>query len=156
MIILVQIIKKIDLIKVILKKAYKTNDLKEFSYYLGFDFVRDSNNYIITMNQNKYIEEVVKQFNIKECKPIAILSNANLKFVKLRDEMQSILYKMAIDSFMYMVVTTKMDLVFDVRIMSQHMSKSSSLHWTMVKRIMMKLKAMKDFELCIANKNIDL
>lgn len=46
------------------------NDLKELCYYLGIEFVRHYTEKTITMSQNKYIKEILKQFNIDKYKLI--------------------------------------------------------------------------------------
>lgn len=62
-------------------------------------------------------------------KQIKIFLEANLMFVKLinkknleiEDKIQSFLYKAIIDSFMYAIVAIRMDLVFGIKFVRQHM-----------------------------------
>lgn len=62
------------------------SDLGELNHCLGVEFIRDCLKKTIIMNQNKYIEEVLKRFNIKHCKPIGTPLEANLKLIKFTDE----------------------------------------------------------------------
>lgn len=57
------------------------SDLEELYYFFGIEFVKKYINYNIIMSQNKCIEVVLKQFNIRHCKSIAILLEANLKLL---------------------------------------------------------------------------
>jgi ribosomal protein L12E/L44/L45/RPP1/RPP2 len=52
-----------------LEDEFEMSDLEELHYCLGVEFERDRANRTITMNQSKYIEEVLKRFNMEECKP---------------------------------------------------------------------------------------
>ena len=62
------------------------NDLGELHHCLGINFERNREARIIIMNQSSYIEEVLKRFNMKECKPIEYLFDVNSKLLKLLDE----------------------------------------------------------------------
>ncbi len=55
-------------------------------YCLGVEFERDRANYTINISQSKYIEEVLKRFNMEECKPIGTLLDVNSKLLKLIEE----------------------------------------------------------------------
>jgi hypothetical protein len=74
------------------------------------------------MSQRKYIEEVLKHFNMEECKPIGTPLDVNSKLLKLteeefqgiQEEMQGIPYKAAMGSLMYAMVGTRPDLAFPV------------------------------------------
>jgi hypothetical protein len=108
------------------------SDLGELHYCLGVEFERDRAYHTITICQSKYIEEVLKRFNMEECKPIGTLLDVNSKLLKLTDEefqgieeeMQSIPYKAAVGSLMYAMVGTWPDLAFPVSMVSQFMSRA--------------------------------
>jgi hypothetical protein len=116
------------------------------------------------MSQKKYIEEVLKRFNMEDCKPIGTPLDVNSKLLKLTEEefeeiqgeMQSILYKATVGSLMYAMVGTRIDLAFPVSMVSQFMSKAGPSHWMAVKRIMRYLKGTLDLKLCLGGKDISL
>jgi hypothetical protein len=70
------------------------------------EFERDRANHTVTMSQRKYVEEVLKCFNMEECKPIGTPLDVNSKLLKLTEEefqgiqkeMQGIPYKAAMGS----------------------------------------------------------
>jgi hypothetical protein len=68
-----------------LEDEFEISDLGELHYCLGVEFERDYANCTITMNQSKYIEEVLKRFNM-ECKPIGTPFDVNSKLLKLTEE----------------------------------------------------------------------
>jgi ATP-binding cassette subfamily B (MDR/TAP) protein 1 len=133
------------------------SDLGELHYCLGVEFERDRANHTITMSQRNYIEEVLKGFNMEECKPIGTPLDVNSKLLKLteeefqsiQEEMQGIPYKAAVGSLMYAMVGTRRDLAFLMSMVSQFMSRAGPSHWMAVKRIMRYLKGTLDLKLCL-------
>jgi hypothetical protein len=111
-----------------LENEFEMSDLGELHYCLGVEFERDRANHTITMSQSKYIEEVLKRFNMEECKPIGTPLDVNSKLLKLtkeefqgiQEEMQGIPYKAAVGSLMYAMVGTRPDLAFPVSMVDIH------------------------------------
>jgi hypothetical protein len=147
-----------------LENEFEMSDLGELHYCLGVEFERDRANHTITMSQSKYIEEVLKRFNMEECKPIGTPLDVNSKLLKLteeefqgiQEEMQGIPYKAAVGSLMYAMVGTRPDLAFPVSMVSQFMSRAGPSHWMAVKRIMRYLKGTMDLKLCLGGKEVSL
>jgi hypothetical protein len=52
-----------------LEDEFEMSDLGGLHYCFGVEFERNCANRTITMSQSKYIEEVLKCFNMEECKP---------------------------------------------------------------------------------------
>ena len=55
------------------------SDIGVLHYCLGMEFEMNREVRTITMNQKSYIEEVLKRFNMEECKPVGTLFDVNLK-----------------------------------------------------------------------------
>jgi len=53
-----------------LEDEFEMSHLGGLHYCFGVEFERDRANHTITMSQSKYMEEVLKHFNMEECKPI--------------------------------------------------------------------------------------
>ncbi len=111
-------------------------DLGELHYCLGVEFKRNRAERTITMNQRKYIEEVLKRFNMEYCKPIGTPLDVNSKLLKLmveefeevQGEMEGIPYMASVGSLMYVMVGTQADLAFPVSMVSQFMSMVGPSH----------------------------
>jgi hypothetical protein len=96
-----------------------------------------------------YIEDIFKRFNMKECKPLGIPFDTNLKLLKLLDmefenvlrKMEGVPYKAGVGSLMYATVTTKVNIAFAMSTVSQFMSNADLPHWIDVKYIMRYLKS---------------
>jgi len=79
-------INKMNEVKAMLKSECDMSNFGELHYYFRTEFQQQWNPCTITMSQSKYIEEVLKQFNMEGCKPIGIPFDMHLKLVKLMDE----------------------------------------------------------------------
>ena len=71
---------KLQQLKVNLKKSFDMKDLEKISYCLGNKF--NQNMEEITMSQRKYTQEILKKFNMKNCKPISTPINMAEKLTK--------------------------------------------------------------------------
>jgi hypothetical protein len=147
-----------------LEDEFEMSDFGELHYCLGMEFKRDRANRTITMSQSKYIEEVLKCFNMEECKPIGTPLNVNSKLLKLteeefqgiQEEMQGIPYKATVGSLMYAMGGTWPDLAFPMSMVNQFMSRAGPSHWMAVKRIMRYLKGTLNLNLCLGGKDVSL
>ena len=62
----------------------------------------------------------------------------------------------AMGLLMYPMVATRTDIAFAMSVVSQFMSKPSSIHWATVKRIMRYLKGTLDVKLCRGGMNLTM
>ena len=70
----------IDTIKSLPKKNFKINDRGELHWFLGIRILRSKDK--TTVDQEKYIENVLKQFNMSESQPNVTLGEVNMKLAK--------------------------------------------------------------------------
>lgn len=82
--ILLTVTKAMVALKTTLMNKYNMKDLEELYYCLSVEFVKDGA--ARTMSQAKSIEEVIKHFGIKDCKPICTPLDTNAKLMKLFDK----------------------------------------------------------------------
>ena len=66
--------------KSLLKKNFKMNDRAELHWFLGMRILRSEDG--ITVDQEKYIANVLKQFNMSDSKPKVTPGEVNLKLFK--------------------------------------------------------------------------
>ncbi len=164
LIILASNVTQLKWLKSELEKEFEMSDLGELHYCLGVEFERNRAARTITMSQRNYIEEVLKRFNMEDCKPVGTPFDANSKLLKFSDEefgnvqieMEGVPYKAAVGSLMYAMVGTRPDLAFAVSTVSQFMAKAGPPHWMAVKRIMRYLKGTLDLKLSLGGNDIAL
>ena len=102
----------------------------------------------IFLNQGKYAVEILKIFDILECKAIATPMDSNLKLLaddssKLVDVTQ---YRQIIGSLMYLS-NTRPNICFDVNTLSQYLIETRRVHLVATKHVMRYPKCMIDFGL---------
>ena len=116
------------------------------------------------MNQKSYIKEVLKRFNMKECKLVKTMFNANLKLLKISDEefenvkrkMEGVPDKAGVGHLMHALVATRADIAFVVSTTCQYYVEGRSTALDCSENIIRYLKGILDFKLCLKGKDIDV
>ena len=65
-------------------------------------------------------------------------------------------YSSAVGSLMYVMMCTRLDIIFVVRLVSRFQSNSELAHWKAIKRILCYLKGTADYRLCYHGANLNL
>ncbi len=102
----------IDAIKSMLKENFKMDDRGTLHWFLGIQILRSEGK--ITVDQEKYIESVLCQFNMSDCKPMATPGEINLKLVKSNEEPNLVdlkLYRSLVGSLLYIGKQTRPDIL---------------------------------------------
>ncbi len=68
--------------KKFLFQEFGMKNLKELTYFFGIQVMRDHNKGTISLGQPKYIREILKSFDMDNCKPIVTPLKANNKLYK--------------------------------------------------------------------------
>jgi hypothetical protein len=140
------------------------SNLGELHFCLEDVFVQNRATRTITMNQSKYVMDVLKRFGMEDCKSVGTPLDVNSKLVKLADDeytleallMLDVPYKQAVGSLMYAMIGTRPDFAFPISVLSGHMARLGSNHWVAVKRLMHYLKCTTYEKLCLEGDNIVL
>lgn len=137
-----------------LMKEFEMKDLGPISYCLGVQFKQDLKKGTITMCQSKYTEDILKRFNMEDCKTIATPLDANSKLkrpeIPLADRKREVTdfpYQSLIGSLMYLSVFTRPDISYAVSSLSQFNSDFDSSHINAGKRVLRYLQGSKDIGL---------
>ena len=95
-------------------------DLGRMTFFFGMQVYQKQNK--IFLCQQKYAKEVIKKFNIEECKPTATPMNQKEKFCK-EDEVENVderLYRSLIGCLMYFPAT-RPDVMHAISLLSMYM-----------------------------------
>ena len=144
-------------VKSSLCSMFKMRDIGPLSWFLGINFVCKPGE--IEMNPSKYIENLLSQFNISECKPRVTPCDFNLNRMKDDENVQFAdekTYRAIVGSLIYAMSATRPDLCFIVTYLSQYMSKPTSVHMTMAKHVLRYLKGTSDYKLVFRKSNVDM
>jgi hypothetical protein len=126
-------------------------DLGRMKYFLGLEVWKRKNE--IFLNQGKYVMEILKRFEMLDCKLMA----SNMKFMDdTTSEVDATLYMQMIGSLMYLT-NTQLDICFAVKTLSWHMVDPRHVHPIAVKHVMRHLKGTLDYGLkYVADSEISL
>lgn len=96
----------------------------------------------IFVDQESYAEKVLKRFNMNDANSVSTPMEKNLSAGEESEDFndESIPYRQAVGSLMYLAVATRPDLAFVVSFCSQFLDKSKKHHWLMIKRVLKYLK----------------
>lgn len=133
--------KVLDHYKNLISKRYAMTDLGPISWLLGIKVTQDHENCTITLSQKSYVNSILVCFNFTDTKPLSILMDLNIAFLKdqcpttSKDiaRMCCVPYQEAIGSLMYASVGTRPDISFAVSTLSQFLDNPGQAHWEAVK-----------------------
>jgi hypothetical protein len=102
----------------------------------------------IFLNQGKYAVEILKRFDMLECKSMTTPMETNLKpLVDTSSKLLDVtLYKQIIGSLMYLT-NTRIDICFVVNTLSQYLEEPRRVHLVAAKHVMRYLKGTLDYGL---------
>jgi hypothetical protein len=125
---------------------FEMKDIDMMHYFLGLEVSQRPEE--IFLRRGKCAVEILKQFWMEDCKPIATSMIMNLKKVTASDSelVDSTLYKQLIGSLIYLV-NTKPNICFAVNTLSQFIVELKQEHWVVAKRVLKYLRAAMEYGL---------
>lgn len=126
---------KIRKLKYSFNKFFEMKDLCPVKQILSMKVILDRKNKKLWLSQEKYIEKVLKIFNMSKVKIVETPLVGHFKLgsslsptsEEEKEEMKSILYASVVDSLMYAMVCTRPDIAHVVEVVSQFLSNSDSI-----------------------------
>jgi Reverse transcriptase (RNA-dependent DNA polymerase) len=127
---------------------YKMKDLGEVSWILGMKLTRDRERGVMRLDQSLYVSNVLKRFDMWDCKPVSTPECAGVK-LSLHDcpvsdegkkEMEDVPYMEAVGSLLYASIGTRPDIAHAVNVVSKFSKNPGQVHWMAIKRILRYLK----------------
>jgi hypothetical protein len=126
------------------------------NYVLGLSISRDRYSKLLYLDQEKYLEKILKKFKMDNCKPLSTSISKCQHLSKTMcpqnetdiKEMESIPYAQAVGSLMYAIRSTRHDICHAVGLVSRYQSNPGKAHWQAIKRIFRYLQGTKNIKLC--------
>jgi len=139
-------------VKQALTSKFEMADLGEVSTILGIRVLRDVKSGELTLDQSKYVGQVLKKFGMENAKPVVTplvvgtkLSKSDCALTKEdREEMKEKPYRSVVGSLMYLMICTRPDLAASIGILSRFLENPGVDHWEAVKRVLRYLQLTKD------------
>ncbi|XP_014631455.1 uncharacterized protein LOC114411183 [Glycine soja] len=125
-------------------QEYEMTDLGLMRYFLGMQVKQRPGQ--IFISQEKYADDLLKKFNMQDCKPLATPMAMNEKLSKDdgQNKVNATVYRSLVGSLIYLT-NSRPDIVHAVSIVSRFMSNPSKAHFAAAKRILRYVKGTKDF-----------
>eukprot|EP00253_Pinus_taeda_P020061 PITA_20061 len=128
-------------LKTHLSSKFDMKDLGATNYILGMEIKRDRTNRKLWLNQSKYVETILHRFNMQDSKLVKVVILVGVKLYveechktqEEEEDMSHVPYASAVDSLMYAMVYTRLDIAHAVGVLRKFMSKPRKEHWTTVK-----------------------
>lgn len=155
--------KNIDDIVKAIEEDFEARDLGELSYFLGVRITR-RNNAVIELDQEAYINDLLKRFGMEECRSAATPMEPGITLSKddapkIETEMKEMKlrpYRELIGALNYLAQCTRPDLALVISKLSQFCSNPGERHWIEAKRVLRYLSGTKRFALTYKNSRPDL
>ena len=128
--------KLIDVTKKWLSSNFKMKDMGEASYVLGVKILRDHSKCLLGLSQETYIKKMLQHYHMHNCKPMDTLVERNLslnldmcpKLVEEKEQMSKVPYSSAIQSMMYVMMCTRLDICYAIGLASRFKSTPGMKH----------------------------
>ena len=119
--------------------VFEMTDLGLMTYFLGMEVKQSQNEVFIC--QKKYAKEILKKFQMEECKATSTPMNQKEKLSKNdgADKVDEGYFRSMIGCLMYLT-TTKPDILFAISLLSRFMHGANELHLRAAKRILRYVK----------------
>jgi hypothetical protein len=129
--------------KIVMMKEFEMLDLGLMRYFLGIQVKQSPGK--IFISQEKYVTDLLKKFNMSECKPVASSMAANEKL--LQDDgvakIDSKYFRSVVGSLIYLT-NSRPNILYYVSFISRFMENPSKLHLAAAKRILQYLQGTKN------------
>jgi hypothetical protein len=137
---------QIDVFKREMKNVFEMTDLGKMTFFLGMEVQQKQNEIFIC--QQKYAKEILKKFNMEECRSTTTPMNQKEKFYKEDGaaKIDETLYRTLIGCLMYLTAT-RPDIMNATSILSRYMHCASEIHFQAAKRIVRYIKGTIDYGL---------
>lgn len=140
----------------VLELDFKIKDMGQIKNCLGMNVNVKKN--CVTLDQEKFIDSILKRFNMISCKTSDTPMEVNLKLEKAVNDNcgETYPYQQLIGSLMYLSVLTRPDISYSVSFWSQYNTCFSETHWRHLKRLLRYLQKTKHFGLIFKKNDTDL
>ena len=143
-------IQDIEDVKQFLSALFHMKDMGELKYFLGIEV--DRSNQGMFLSQRKYIQDLLKEYNLLHCRPLKLPMDSHLKLTTDAGEALSSAepYQKLIGKLIYLTIT-RPDIAYTVHVLSQFMHQPTSVHYQAAIRVLRYLAGSKEQGILLAS-----
>ncbi|GKV31573.1 hypothetical protein SLEP1_g40251 [Rubroshorea leprosula] len=129
-----------------MSNEFEMTDIGLMSYYLGIEVKQMEEG--IFISQENYAREVLKRFNMSNCKPVNTPVAGGMKLSKFEEggSVDATLFRSLVGSLRYLTCT-RPDILFGVGLVSRYLEAPTTVHLKAAKRILRYVKGTTNFGL---------
>lgn len=139
----------LDVLILELMQSFRIRQLSDNYIFLSLKICRDIDKKVITLDQKSAIENLIKKFNVENCKSFKtpIEKNLNLNHNSNNDLQTKLPYKELLGSLMYIMMSTRPDICFSIAYFGRIQDCATDEHFNHLLRVLKYLKTTIDFKL---------
>jgi hypothetical protein len=116
------------------------NDLNLCIYYFDMMIFKIRRLKLLFLNSSVYVEQMLRDHEMWNCKSLIIFMNVSYRFVKVFDEYivdknLTINYQSIVRSLMYIMLKIRLDITYFISMISRYVFNFIQTHWQAIKRI---------------------
>jgi hypothetical protein len=128
------------LIKNALNERFEMNDLNSCIYYLDMMIFKNRNLKQLILNQNVYVEQMLRDHEMWNCKSLIIFMNISCRSIKISDEYIidknfKINYQLIVRLLMYIMLKNRSNIIYFISMINHYIFNFIQVHWQTIKRI---------------------
>ena len=128
-----------------LKTRFEMTDSGKCAFVLGIELF-DGPDGSVTMCQRRYVDDILKRFDMNECKAAISPADASSRLISSSASTKTnVPFREAVGALMHLTTATRPDIGYAVGYVSRFMENSQAEHWVAVKRIFRYLQGTKEY-----------
>ncbi len=117
-----------------LNKRFEMSDLNSCIYYLDMMIFKIRRLKLLFLNQSVYVEQMLKNHEMWNCKSLIIFMNVSCRLIKNFDEYTvdkslRINYQSIVKSLMYIMLKIRFDITYFISMISRYVFNFIQIHW---------------------------
>ena len=143
-------------LKYSLSQNFKMEDRGKIKHFLGLRISQNDDG--ISVDQEMFIQNVLRRFGMEDCKPKKTPAEMNLKLERSsepRSDIDVTAYRSLVGSLLYVPKQTRPDDTWITNQLSRHMQSPTQQHWIAAKRVLRYLQFTKTMKI-VYDGNCDL